>query len=67
MLNKYGAHGNTVQYEVYLCTGHSDDKPQWGCRIWVNGQPKGISSNKSNKQEAREEAASAAVMSLLLI
>ena len=70
LLNEYGcwAHGiipsNTSN--IYLCTGHSDAKPQFGCRVLVNGQPKGNTNNKSSKREVREEAASEAVTSLLM-
>ena len=65
VLNEYQQPGITIRYEQYHCTGHSDHTPQWGCRVLVNGEIKGLANNKSSKKEAKEEAASKAITSLL--
>ena len=66
LLNEHENRGNIIQYEEYICTGHSENQPQYGCRVWVNGHPKGTSNYKSSKKKAKEEAAFEAATSLLL-
>ena len=66
LLNEHENRGNTIQYEEYFCTGHSDHEPKYGCRVWVNGHPKGTANNKSSKKKAKEAAALEAATSLLL-
>ena len=65
-LNEHQNRGNTIRYEEYPCTGHSENNPQYGCRVWVNDQPKGTANNKPSKKKAKEEAALEAAKSLLL-
>lgn len=67
LLNEHGNRGNTIRYEEYFCIGHTEHEPQYGCRVWVNGQLKGTANNKPNKKKAKEEAAFEAATSLLLI
>lgn len=66
LLNEYQYRGNTIRYEEYLCTGHTEHEPRYGCIVWVNGERKGVANNKSNRKKAKEEAALEAVTSLLL-
>ena len=66
LLNQYQQRGNIIRYEEYLCIGHTEHEPQYGCRVWVNGDPKGTANNKSSKKKAKEAAASEAAKSLLL-
>jgi len=66
LLNEHHQRGNTIRYEEFLCDGHTDHSPQYGCRVWVNGEPKGFANNRSSRKKAKEEAASEAVMTLLL-
>ena len=66
LLNEYMNRGNTIRYEEYLCTGHTEHEPQYGCRVWVNGAPIGTANNKSNKKKAKEGAALEAAKFLLL-
>ena len=66
LLNEYQHRGNTIRYEEYLCAGHTDHEPRYGCRVWVNEELKGLANNKSNRRKAKEEAAFEAVTSLLL-
>ena len=67
LLNEHHQRGYTVRYEEYLCIDHTESRPQYGCRVWVNEQLKGTANNKSRKKDAKEEAALEAAASLLLI
>ena len=66
LLNEYQYDGHTVLYEIYLCAGHNDARPQYGCKVWVVGQLKGDAKDISGKIRAKQAAALEAVTSLLL-
>ncbi len=66
LLNEHHQRGNIIRYDEYLCNGHTEHNPQYGCRVWVNGEPKGSANNKSSMKKAKEEAAAEAATSLLL-
>lgn len=66
LLNEYMQNGNDVQYQEYLCGGHTVGNPQYRCRVWVNGTPLGTANNKPSKKRAKETAALEAARSLLL-
>lgn len=67
LLNEHQNRGHIIKYEVYECTGHSENNPQYGCRVWVNEVPIGVANNESSKRKAKEAAALEAASSLLLI
>jgi len=67
LLNEHQQRGNTIYYEEYHCTGHTVNTPQYGCRVWVNGNCEGTANNRASKQKAKEAAALNAAESLLLI
>jgi len=67
LLNEYKQRGHEVQYNVYLCDSHTEENPQYGCTVWVNGAPNGTAKNKPSKYMAREAAAFEAATSLRLI
>jgi dsRNA-specific ribonuclease len=65
LLNEYMQSGHDVRYEEYECTGHSESNSQYGCRVWVDGMPKGTVNYKSSKKKAKTEAAEQTAKSLL--
>lgn len=67
LLNEHQNRGHTIEYEEYQCAGHSENNPQYGCRVWVNGNPIGVANNKPSRRKAKEAAALEAAESLLLI
>ena len=66
LLNEHQQRGHIVQYEGYLCIGHTEHNPLYGCRVWVDGRLEGTSNDKCRKKDAKEEAAFEAAKSLLL-
>jgi hypothetical protein len=66
LLNEHQNRGHTIRYEVYVCTGHSENNPQYGCRVWVNENPEGVANYEPSKKKAKEAAALEAAESLLL-
>ena len=67
LLNEYGQQGHTIQYEEFLCDNHSQYKPQYGCKVWVNGHLAGTATYVSSKEKAKEGAARATAEFLVLI
>jgi len=67
LLNEYMQSGHNVQYQEYLCKGHTEKNPQYGCMVLVNGASKGTANNSPSKRKAKEAAALEAAKSLLLI
>ena len=67
LLNELKQLGHDVRYEEYLCEGHSERNPQYGCKAYINNKLEGMAENEHRRQVAKENAASKAAQSWLLI
>jgi Double-stranded RNA binding motif len=67
LLNEHLQRGHYLQYEEYLCEGHTEKSPQYGCKVLVDGALVGNANYRGRKKDAKEAAALMAVEALFLM